>query len=520
MDWNEEKRKLVLLLDEKRYAEAQQLGEMLIEMETSRGDAADWREILTVRQILGIALFHDEQFDKAAAQLEVSLQIYQKLAIASSDKHVIAAQMVSGICLDELKLFAKAEERLAAALESLQTVDEPDHSLIATLQKRLALIYDETNQTTKALEFFEIAIAAQITVHAAATDIAKSRREFGVLLLKAGQHDKAISQFQTAYSLFLEHGVSPEDFRVIQVRQDLARAYARAGEHSRAIELLDELIMDISAIKDVGRDEKLANAYETRAAIGAAQKNYEQAIFGYQRAIDVLAGSDTRDAEHLAAVHGKLATINIEAGNYDLARASFERAIATCQSVKGPKLAEADYHHRLAILLVKLGDHHEAQSHLARASELFVLAYGINHPLTLLLKQESADQLGASGLHEKALAEYQNVLNNLKNIGKSIYFNASAIYERMAEIHEKLGDTNSTENDLKLALDLKREWLSVGHPGVAELQSKLGDFYWKTNRKEEARAAYTQALTTFSSTFGADYTTALHISSVLAESVI
>ena len=175
----------------------------------------------------------------------------------------------------------------------------PDFARLANLHHGLASGYSRIGETRRALDYFERAVnLARVhqEMHGTfAANLARLENDYGELLVRVGQWDRAEDMVRSALDHFVVAGVEAGRTHALLTMGDLKH---RQGELAEAERWTGEAIEHAERL---GETISLAKGYEQLGDVRASQGDDDRCDACYARALEILgdAGLPERRAEAL-----------------------------------------------------------------------------------------------------------------------------------------------------------------------------------------------------------------------------
>ncbi|MFY0578893.1 tetratricopeptide repeat protein [Cystobacter fuscus] len=272
----------------------------------------------------------------------------------------------------------------------------------------------------------------------------------------------------------------------------LAQNLEGAGEFKRAEARVREAI----PLAAEGRDDALhAQTWGLLTLlVGNRQGRYQEARD--LALITSAVASRTENALARAEALNALGTWWNGEGRHDEAQACFERALALCQQVRGPRHPYvAGYHSNLGFALFQQGAYVEALKHLEGAQELWEDVLGPEHPYLVHALVSRGMVLWKLDRPEEALVPLERALALIdKQLGSEHPFRTEPL-TLLGSVLADLGRYPEAEARQQQALALKEKVLGAEHPSIAESLLGLGRMRRLQGRAPEALPLLERALT-------------------------
>jgi CHAT domain-containing protein/Tfp pilus assembly protein PilF len=279
---------------------------------------------------------------------------------------------------------------------------------------------------------------------------------------------------------------------------------AAAGERKKAAGLTEQAIA--LREKNLGpNDSGVAEAVYSLASVLRGAGDNAGALPVLHRAVGILTKSGPENAD-LALVLNTLGQTHQALGEYDKARAAFERALAIRERLLAPDdPAVATSLNNLALLFHVSGAYGNAEPLYQRALAIREKKLGADSPLVAQsvnnlaqLYKDRGDYVAARPLLERALALYE------KTRGPD-HVDTAAALNNLGLLLTDLGDYESAESLLARALTIREKALPADHQLVAQSLNNLGLLFQKRTQYAKAEALFVRSLANRERALGPDH---------------
>ncbi len=312
--------------------------------------AANYAKLATAGNVLG-------QYEDALTYVDNAIDIYRSLADSGypgSSEALASAFNNRGKTNYAAGSYLEAESDYRKAMEILDTVEDPDALLPVMIAMNAGANYSDLGDTESSSDYYEKALLLledldhnEDVIEASA----KVNYNYGILLIRTGNYEKAEHMLQDACNLYSELIAYADSFQnrsnLVQAVSILAACYSDEGKFEEAGNSFDQAIL---AAEELARNNDdnidamvtLANLYNNRGLCFNRQGNYEEADKYYQTAANTyqIICDHTGSPSDLAIYAQFLLNIGENAfkiGNYDRAWDKFEEGLIiyreACQSL-------------------------------------------------------------------------------------------------------------------------------------------------------------------------------------------
>ena len=301
--------------------------------------AANYEKLATAGSVLG-------QYEDALASEEQAISIYSELSNSGhsgSTKYLASAYNNRATILNAVGRYYDADADFKAAAELLQSADEPDVLMQTTIALNAGANYSDLGDTASAAEQYEKALSLLETLEDSEETVETSARvnyNYGVLLCRTGNYEKAESRLQDAcvlYSQLRDYTDSLQNrSSQVQAVSALAVCLTDEGRFDEAGIYFEQAILAAEALAsdDDNTDAllMLAGLYNNRGLCFNILGDYDLADGYYQNASEIYrkVSERTGTASDAAVYARSLLNIGENAfklGSYDHSRAKFEEGL-------------------------------------------------------------------------------------------------------------------------------------------------------------------------------------------------
>ena len=237
-----------------------------------------------------------------------------------------------------------------------------------------------------------------------------------------------------------------------------ANESAQSGDLESAGQIYQEIHDELIALNNLSANEDIASSIHNLGYIAQSQRQFEQAIICYQKALQIR--ENLGDIHNAASDYHQLGTVAAEQRQFEQAEAYYQKALSIYEAVGDFYMATNEYHN--------LGVIAEEQRQYEKANAYYQKAIQILEPL---------------GDFYNAAASYHNL--GVVAQEQRQYEKANAYYQKALQIYEDAGDFRNAAKD----------YHHLGTIAQAQQQfEEANDYYRKTLQIfEDARDSYSTA---------------------------
>ncbi len=333
--------------------------------------------------------------------------------------------------------------------------------------------------------------------------------------------------------------------RVAAVRKKLARvrALAQAGRYEDGLALasgvtadardthypvvIAEALLQLSRMQQQTGDVESAEATLKQTVPIASRAKYDKGVaLALVELVDVVGFAEAHYAEGVALsvaadgallragddpnlrvnLCGYLGKIYGRHGDFDEARAQFDRAIAIKQELFGAQSSElAISYNNLGNVFWEQGERDEAGKLYQQAADMFEATLGRDHPLVARALTNLGNVAVAGGNYEKARAYYERAVRIKERTLGANHPSLAASLTNMGEAFKRMGRFDDALEYHQRALAILTRAHGDAHPYVGAALVNIGSVYYMTHRDREALEAYQRALGAFTKPLGPEH---------------
>lgn len=260
-------------------------------------------------------------------------------------------------------------------------------------------------------------------------------------------------------------------------RSNLARAYLRAGDSTRAIPTLERTLVDCKRVLGADHSETLASrstlasAYQEAGDLTLAISLFEGTLVDYERVL----GTD-----HLGTMttRNNLANAYRAAGDLKRAAPLQERAYADCERVLGAEHPNTlGARSNLAAVYRDAGDFRRAISLLKRLLADCERVLGTDHPNTLNTRSNFANAYRAAGDFERAVSLFERAFNDCERVLGMDHPDTLGARSNLATAYQDVGDFRRAIPLFERTLSDAERVLGADHPNTLIARVNLDRAY-------------------------------------------
>ena len=255
-----------------------------------------------------------------------------------------------------------------------------------------------------------------------------------------------------------------------------------------------------------GEPRQEARSLNNLGAVFRLQGDYDEARAHFERALGMLDKALGPDHPEVATSLSNLGIVFVRQGDYDQARAHFERALATREKALGPDHPGVAHSlGNLGLVLESQGDYDEARAHFERALGILDKALGPDHPGVAHGLSNLGTVFNGQGDYERARAHFERALGILDKALGPDHPDVAKSLVNVGSVFESLGDYEQARAHFERALAIFEKVSGPEHPDLARSMMYLGIVLDSQGEPEKARVHYLRALAIFEKALGPDH---------------
>jgi tetratricopeptide (TPR) repeat protein len=247
----------------------------------------------------------------------------------------------------------------------------------------------------------------------------------------------------------------------------------------------------------------LGNLYADQGKLGEAEKMYQRALQGKEKALS---------AEHTSTLQtvNNLGILYRDQGKLGEAEKMYQRALQGREKALGAEhTLTLDTVHNLGLLYVDQGKLGEAEKMYQRALQGYEKALGAEHTSTL----ETVNNLGSVYKDQGRLGEtekmYQRALQGYEKALGAEHTSTLETINNLGNLYMDQGKLGEAEKMYQRALQGKEKALGTEHTSTLATVGNLGILYRDQGKLGDAEKMYQQALQGYEKALGAEHTLTL-----------
>jgi tetratricopeptide (TPR) repeat protein len=349
----------------------------------------------------------------------------------------------------------------------------PEHIDVAACYNELSLVYEKTNEYSKALASIEKAM--QIygkTLPANDPHLTDCTNNIGRMYFHMGEYAKSLSYYEKSLEIY-QNTRPPNHHNIVTSYNNIGSVYEKMGQYSQAISFLEKTL-SIHKKCLLPNHSEIADLYNNIGSLYEKMCEYTIALSYYEKSLEIYEGILPPDHPDLAASHNNIGLVYFQRGDYLRALSFHEKAHEIYR-----KILPANHPH-LAASYVCQGSVHEEMCKYTTALLYYKKAFEIYrntqsaNPLDLAAFYHAIGSVyckmceysTALSCHNKALEIYEkNLPSNHPDLANS--------YVWHGDLYDKMGDYLKAFSSYQCALDIGQHSFPANHPCLQRWKDNL-----------------------------------------------
>ena len=423
--------------------------------------------------------------DRAAAEAETARSVAEFLASLFQNADPARTRGARLTAREILEQGAKRIERDLAAQPMVQ----------AKLLSVLGAVHRDLGLLEAARPLLEKSLALRAG-GGAAGDLARAESlyELGVLERTEGDLESAQRRLESALTLREQH-LPPDHPDLARAFSALGSIFRMTGDLQRARPLTERALATVRRSESVRASSETGRWLNLLGLIHQDAGEYELARASFAESLEIIERSDGADSPLVAIPLDNLGQVLRQLGrplealpHHQRARDLVERTWGVEHMQFGTAL------NSLGTTLVALERQGEALALYERAAGVYAAALGADHPAVAWPLRNAAEALLTLGRPEEALPLFERALAIRQAAYGATHPDTAQSLTDLGLGHAALGRLELAERWLREGLTQSRAALEPANLGLAEAQIFLADLLVRLQQNEEARALYAEAL--------------------------
>ncbi|CAF0794620.1 unnamed protein product [Adineta steineri] len=310
----------------------------------------------------------------------------------------------------------------------------------------------------------------------------------GDLLLKIGEFDKA----EELYNVLLEQ-TSDEWDKALYYNQ-LGRVHQTQSNYENAIWYYEKAL-EIRQKTLPSNDPFLATSYNNIGLVYCDIGEYSKALSYYEKALEIRQKTLPSNHLDLAQSYNSIGTVYVNIAEYPKVLFFYEKALEIQQQAlpsNHPNLATL--YNNIGFVYSKMGEYSKALSYYEKALEIRQKTLPPNHPNLAKSYNNIGFQHNNMGECLKALFFYEKALEIQQKALPSNHPNLAALYNNIGIVYCDIGEYSKALSYYEKALEIRQKALPSNHPDLAKPYNNIGMVYYNTEEYSKALSFFEKAL--------------------------
>ncbi|BBC22682.1 tetratricopeptide repeat protein [Pseudanabaena sp. ABRG5-3] len=247
-----------------------------------------------------------------------------------------------------------------------------------------------------------------------------------------------------------------------------------------------------------------AKAALAKGESAAAQSYFDEAIKGFQKAIEQAWVALPKNSMILAGYLHQIAGLFRELGNYSAGIPPAEEAVKIAE-IKASHLTLASYLNRLGLLYGYQGKYSEAEPLYVRSLEIRERQLGADHPDVAQSLNNLAGLYQAQGKYIKAEPLYVRSIKIKERQLGADHPDVAESLNNLAALYDSQGKYSEAEQLYVRSIKIRERRLGADHPDVAQSLNNLAGLYYSQGKYSEAEPLYVRSIEIRERQLGTDH---------------
>lgn len=340
---------------------------------------------------VGTSLDTSGQHTEAVACLQEALSFYRATC---GEQHTDTATAYNGLAL----ALANAGQRTKAlplyarALAIRRVALGEGHMDTAASYNNLATLYRDLGQLKWALKHYLRALeACKAALGESHGMTAHCLNGMAIVCRSLGRYNDAFDYASRALNIYTALSRKANDVRLATSASIVASVHVARGEHEAAARLFERALVSYQACLGEEHPDTGA-AYTSLAQTLAVLGAWERARQLLDAALGSYRGALGERHVQTARAYARLATLYEQRAQFGPAARCYSKAVASARSAKAEQSLVGKLSYGLAVVHQKQHETAEARRHFQHAHRAYALAYGPDHPDTVLAAQQALEE--------------------------------------------------------------------------------------------------------------------------------
>jgi tetratricopeptide (TPR) repeat protein len=340
---------------------------------------------------VGTSLDACGQHKEAVACLQEALSLYRATC---GEQHTATATAYNGLAL----ALANAGQRTQAlplharALAIRRATLGEGHMDTAASYNNLATLYRDLGQLEWALKHYLRALeACRAALGESHGTTAHCLNGMAIVCRSLGRYTDAFDYASRALKIYTALSGETNDARLATSASIVASVHVARGEHETAARLFERALASYQACLGEEHPDTGA-AYTSLAQTLAVLGAWERARQLLDAALASYRGALGEQHVQTARAYARLATLYEQRAQFGSAARCYSKAVASARAAKAEQSLVGKLCYGLAVVHQKQHETAEARRHFQHAHRAYALAFGPDHPDTVLAAQQALEE--------------------------------------------------------------------------------------------------------------------------------
>ena len=373
--------------------------------------------------------------------------------------------------------YIKAEEHFLTNLLVQQTIDEVNHSEVATSLSSIGNVYESLGKHQKALKYLKEALVMKKSIYGVNhPEIATLLNNIGTVYDSLGKHQKALKYLDKALIMKrnIYEGIHPS---IAASLSSIGNVYYTLGEDQRTLKYLEEGLKMKEAIYR-GNHPSIATSLHNIGNVYSRSREHQKALEYFKKALVMKQDIYPGDHSSVAISLGSIGNVYSRLGEHQKALKYLEEALVMERVIyPGNHLEVATSLGSIGNVYSRLGKHQKALKYLEEGLKMKEAIYEGNHPSIATSLNNIGAVYYSLGKHQEALKYLEEGLVKSQAIYEGNHPSVASSFHNIGNVYYSLREDQKALKHLEKALVMCKAIYPENHPSVASLLGIIKKVY-------------------------------------------
>jgi tetratricopeptide (TPR) repeat protein len=374
-----------------------------------------------------------------------------------------------------------------------RTESNNDEIEVAYLHHRLALIYTDMGEYSKALEYHEKCLGIRFkSLPQTHPSLATSYNNIGLVYSHMGEYSKALEYHEKCLGIRVK-SLPPTHPSLATSYNNIGSVYDSMGEYSKALEY-HEKCLDVRVKSLPPTHPSLTTSYNNIGLVYSHMGEYSKALEYHEKCLDVRVKSLPPTHPSLATSYNNIGSIYSHMGEYSKALEYYEKCLGILvKSLSPTHPSVATSYNNIGLVYSHIGDHCKAHELHQKALDICLQAYLLTQPHIGICYERLGGACKDLKRMELVGVLYKKALGILKKSLPARHPRLGFMYNKIGELHESKRSWFKAYKYYEKARRIQQECLLSNHPDLATTIHNIGSITYKIGEYAAALKWYAKA---------------------------